>query len=80
MMKVILIDDEPLALELLESYLKELPEIQIIGSYTNPLVGKQKIISENVDLVFLDINMPEITGIEIAEHVLEKNQMCLLSF
>jgi len=71
-MRVMLIDDEPLALELLESLLKKIPNVHIIGAYTNPLEGKRKILQQEVDLVFLDINLPEMSGVELAEQLSEK--------
>jgi len=71
--KVILIDDEHLALELLEHKLLSISEVRadIIGKYVNPIAGKERIEQEDVDVVFLDIHLPEISGIELAEQLLE---------
>lgn len=71
-MKVMLIDDEPLALSLLQTHLERLPGIEVLGAYTNPLIGMKEAIERPVDILFLDIDMPEINGIELAGQLLEK--------
>ncbi|MNJ35908.1 Transcriptional regulatory protein YehT [compost metagenome] len=71
-MKVILVDDERLALDYLERQLMKLAHIELLGKYTNPLIGKEEILQQDVDVIFLDISLPEINGIELAEQILEK--------
>lgn len=71
-MKVILIDDERLALDYLEHQLLQVADVEIIGKYMNPLLGRQRILQEPADLVFLDIHLPEVNGIELAEQLLEQ--------
>ncbi|RCX21408.1 two-component SAPR family response regulator [Fontibacillus phaseoli] len=72
-MKVILVDDERLALDYLERQLAKLAmDINIIGKYTDPLEGRREIIARQADIVFLDINLPELNGIELAEQILEQ--------
>ncbi|WP_438349563.1 response regulator [Paenibacillus sp. FA6] len=71
-MKVILVDDEQLAVDYLERQLMKLSNIEIIGKFIDPIVGRREILLQDVDLVFLDINLPEINGIELAEQILEK--------
>lgn len=71
-MRVILIDDEQLALNYLEHQLLLVSNIQIVGMYTDALIGQKAIETNDVDLVFLDIQMPEINGLELAEQLLEK--------
>lgn len=72
-MKVVLIDDEKLALEYLEYQLNLIGDLEIVGKYTDPLQGKQAIENHDIDIVFLDIHIPEINGIELAELLLERN-------
>lgn len=72
LVKVILIDDEQPALDYLEYQLKNVSDFKVIGKYTNPLEGKQAIEEGTVDLVFLDIQIPDLNGIELAEQLLEK--------
>lgn len=70
-MKVILIDDEMLALTYLEYQLQKVPNVQIVGKYTNPLEGKEQIRKTDVDVVFLDIHLPRLNGLQLAEEILE---------
>lgn len=71
-MKAILIDDEALALNYLEHQLRKLGDFEIIGKYTDPLLGKQRVEETEADIVFLDIHIPELSGIELAEMLLEQ--------
>ncbi|MDN4070359.1 response regulator [Paenibacillus vini] len=72
-MKVVLVDDERLALDYLERQLRKLAmDIEIVGKYTDPLESVTEIIRLQADLVFLDINLPEMSGIELAEQILER--------
>lgn len=70
--KAILVDDEQLALDFLERQLEKTEKIDIVGKYTNPLEAKHHIVNQEVDVVFLDIHLPEINGIELAEQILEE--------
>ncbi|MGQ8336107.1 LytR/AlgR family response regulator transcription factor [Sunxiuqinia sp. A32] len=65
--KVIIIEDEELARDLLKSYIKDHPKIELIGECENGFEGVQKINELHPDLVFLDIQMPKITGFEMLE-------------
>lgn len=69
--KAILVDDEQLALEFLKNRIQKVGGVEIIGMYTNPLVAKEAIEKKKVDVVFLDINLPEMSGLELAEEILE---------
>lgn len=70
-MKVILLDDEIIALDYLEHQLLQIPEIEIVGKFSDPVLGKQEILSQSVDLVFLDIQLPDEDGIQMAEEILK---------
>lgn len=63
--KCLLVDDEPLALDALESLIQKIPELEIIGKCQNAVDALQLIHNEKIDLLLLDIQMPEITGIEL---------------
>lgn len=65
--KALIIDDEQLARELIKNYLKNYPEIQIIGECENGFEGARDIADLNPDLVFLDIQMPKLNGFEMLE-------------
>lgn len=69
MIKCCIIDDEPLARELLEGYVHKTPFLQLVGSFESGTEAVKTIIAGEIDLLFLDINMPCINGIEFAEIV-----------
>ncbi|WP_405208674.1 LytR/AlgR family response regulator transcription factor [Aquimarina sp. LLG6339-5] len=63
-MRCIIIDDEPLALNIIKSYCEDLGTLEVIGTYTNALEALDVINNAKVDLVFSDIEMPQINGID----------------
>lgn len=69
MIRCIAVDDEPLALELLESYIAKTPFLELAGSTGNPFEVIEMTRKENIDLIFMDIQMPELTGIDIASSI-----------
>jgi len=66
MIKVVAIDDEPLALQLVKGYIEKTPFLELAGAFDNPVDAVVYIRSSEVDLVLLDIQMPDITGTELA--------------
>ena len=66
-LKVLIVDDEPIARDILESYIQQLPQLQLVGMCKNALEAIPFIGRGEVDLLLLDINMPEITGIEFVK-------------
>jgi two-component system, LytTR family, response regulator len=67
MLRCIAIDDEELALELLEDNIRKVPYLQLVASFNNPLEAMKTIQEQQVDLVFLDIQMPGITGLQFIQ-------------
>ncbi len=63
-MNVIIVDDEPLALDVLETYIARIPELELVARCHNALEANEAISAHNVDLMFLDIHMPQMSGIE----------------
>ena len=61
--KCIVVDDEPLAISLLESYIRKVPFLELVFSTENLIEALEFIQNNAADLVFLDIQMPELTGI-----------------
>lgn len=59
------LDDEPLALELLESFIKKVPYLNLIGMFENPGEALSVINEKSIDLLYLDINMPDINGLQL---------------
>ena len=66
MIKVVAIDDEPLALQLVKGYIEKTPFLELAGAFDNPVDAVVYIKSSDVDLVLLDIQMPDLTGTELA--------------
>lgn len=62
--KCIIIDDEPLAGEVIETHLKEFSNMELLGSFTNPLDALPIIEGGDVDAIFIDINMPKMSGLD----------------
>lgn len=66
-MKCIAIDDEPLALSVVEDYVKRVPYLELVGAYENPFEALQIINQQAVDIVFIDINMPGLNGMDLVK-------------
>lgn len=71
-MKCIIIDDEPLALDLIKSYADKTPMLRVEGTFTNPFKALSFLIDNDVDLIFLDINMPELSGLQLLNSLSKK--------
>lgn len=66
MIRTIAIDDEPLALQLVRGYIEKTPFLELLGTFDNPINCLQFLESNEVDLIFLDIQMPDLTGTSFA--------------
>ena len=64
MINAIIVDDEPLAQDILETYLEKIPQIQLVAKCDNAFEANEALNQHDVDLMFLDINMPQLTGTE----------------
>ena len=71
MITSIAIDDEPLALQLVTGYIEKTPGLSLAGSFDNPLDATEFLSNNEVDLIFVDIQMPDLSGIEFTR-LLEK--------
>ena len=65
-LRTIAIDDEPLALRLVSDYISKTPFLELVGAFDNPLDAIDFLSAESADLIFVDIQMPDLTGIEFA--------------
>lgn len=65
----LIVDDEPLAVELLEAYVKRTPFLELKGAFTNAFDALALLEKETLDLLFLDIQMPELNGLELSRLV-----------
>lgn len=64
-LKCIAIDDEPLALRLVSEYISRFPALQLVKTFDDAISGAEFLKTKPVDLLFIDINMPDITGIDL---------------
>lgn len=74
----IIVEDEPLARQLLEQYVLKVPHLQLIRAFSNPLEALDFLRNNEVDILFSDIQMPEITGITLLK-ILQKKPLIILT-
>ena len=66
-MTCVIVDDEPLALDLLESYVRKTPFLELAGKYSSAVQALRELSDRGADLMFLDIQMPELSGLEFSK-------------
>ena len=66
MLKCLIIDDEELARKLLKTYADKIDYLEVVGLYENPVEALEVIKNKKIDLVFLDIQMPDLKGTTLA--------------
>jgi DNA-binding LytR/AlgR family response regulator len=71
----LVIDDERLAREYLKNYISKIPELELLGDFNSPLKATELIKKGVVDLLFIDIQMPDITGIEFVKSLTSKPEI-----
>ncbi|QLC66160.1 response regulator transcription factor [Flavobacterium sp. LPB0248] len=71
-MKCVIIDDEPLAVELLQDFVKKVDTLELVSTFNNAIDAVSFINQNNVDLVFLDIQMPHFSGIDFLNTIEKK--------
>lgn len=76
-LRCIIVDDEPLPLELLTDYIGKTPFLELAGAYTNPMEALAAAQASQIDLVFLDIQMPELNGLQFIPLLREKSRVIL---
>lgn len=72
-----IIDDEPIAIEIIESYVLRLNGFSVAGKFTNPVKAFEALQQRPVDLLFLDIQMPGLTGLEFLQSLRNKPEVIL---
>jgi DNA-binding LytR/AlgR family response regulator len=76
MIKAIIVDDEPLAHVVLETYISQLPEIELVKKCENAFEANEALRSHHIDLIFLDIQMPQLSGIDFLKTL--SNPPCVI--
>jgi len=75
--RCVILDDEPLAVALVEAYVKQRPELLLAATFTNPVAALKYVQTHPCDLLFLDIQMPELTGIQVMKILEGQTQIIL---
>lgn len=78
-LRCIAIDDEPLALELLEDNISQVPYLELVKGFSSPMQAMQFLQTDDVDLVFIDIQMPGITGLQFINSLPKKPMYILVT-
>jgi DNA-binding LytR/AlgR family response regulator len=71
-LKSVAIDDVPLALDLIKLYAQQIPELELVKTFDDAIAGLEYLQKNPVDLLFLDINMPDISGLELVKALQKK--------
>ena len=79
MLRCLAIDDEPLALELLVDNISKVPYLELVASCSNPLEAMNVLKEKNVDLIFLDIQMPGLTGLQFIQSLTQRPMFILIT-
>ena len=75
MLNCLLIDDEPLALQILGDFVNKTPYLKLVGKFEDPLQSLSLFESQKIDLLFLDIKMPDISGIDFYRSLVNKPEV-----
>lgn len=75
--KCIVVDDEPLAIKVLEKHIMKVPDLELVTTFDNPISAGHFLQNTSVDLLFLDIQMPEVTGIDFIKNTIIKPKVIL---
>jgi DNA-binding LytR/AlgR family response regulator len=79
MLKCLVIDDEPLAIQLLANHISKVSFLELLSSFTNPMEALISFNSSPADLIFLDIQMPQLTGIQFMKLLQNRAQVVITS-
>ena len=69
MIRTIAIDDEPLALKLISGYISRTPFLELVAAYDNPVSVLEFLENDSVDLIFVDIQMPDLSGTDFVRQI-----------
>lgn len=71
----IIVDDEPMAREILSSFVAKIPQLELIKTCSNAMEAFDIVNNSHIDLIFLDINMPEVSGLSLAKSINKKSKL-----
>ncbi len=79
MISCIAIDDDPLFLQLLGSYFDKFEEMELIGTYSNPVDGIMQVVKQKPDVLLIDLEMPYLDGFETLDTLDKKPKIIMIS-
>lgn len=79
MITCIAIDDDPLFLQTIETYLSEYEDIDLLGTYNNPVNGIMQVVKKKPDVLLLDLDMPYLDGFETLDTLDKKPKIIMIS-
>jgi len=71
-LKCVAIDDEPLALEIIKKYVSDYPSLKLVNIFDDAVSGAEYLKRNKIDILFIDIDMPDITGVDLVRSLQEK--------
>ena len=77
MINCIIVDDEQHAIDILVHYVKQTPHLNLVATTTNPIEALQTVATQKIDLIFLDIQMPELSGMDLIKAINGKAKVIL---
>ena len=77
MIRCLVVDDEQHAIDIIEHYISQTSYLELVSSTTNPVEALQTVITQHIDLVFLDVQMPELSGIDFVKAINGKAKVIL---
>lgn len=78
-LKAIIIDDEPLAIEVIDVYLSRIPGVEVVATFNDGLIAFEYLQENPVDIVFLDVEMPKLNGIELIKSLYNPPVVIIIS-
>jgi DNA-binding LytR/AlgR family response regulator len=74
-LKCLIVDDEPIARQIVEGYCSHLPDLEVVGQCSDAIQARQMLSKEKIDLIFLDINMPVLDGLALVKALKHQPQI-----
>ena len=73
-LRCIVVDDEPLAVKMLENFISRTPMLELVSSFNDPVAALEAIKEQSPEIAFLDIQMPDLSGMELSRVVQNANR------
>lgn len=78
-LKCIIVDDDPVQREILKNCVAQIPDLRLVGSYPNAIEARIALQKREVDLIFLDVEMPEMSGLEFLQNFKDVPQVIMVT-